>query len=136
MDRLTDWWPAIKWGIKSVVTLSLNLALLTVWVDGLGIPAELAAAINWLTVPIVGYAISDVWVFADHESATGWRGHARRYITMITVNNTAKLGNYAIYVVLIQVGIDYRVSWVIGAVAVFALTFGGNREVWRRGVGA
>jgi putative flippase GtrA len=74
-------------------------------------------------------------VFNDHDSADGWRGHLRRYVAMLTVNNSAKLGNYLIYVVLIQVGLDYRLAWVIGAVAVFLVTFGGNREVWRRGVG-
>lgn len=126
----------VRWGIKSVITLGVNLALLTVWVEYAGIWPVAAAGINWLTVPILGYVITDRWVFRDAPSAAGLRGHFYRYLSMISVNNSAKIGNFVIFIVLIHVGIDYRAAWVIGAAAVFFFTFGGNRMVWTREIGA
>jgi len=39
-------WALVRWGVKSTVALGANVALLTVWVDGLGVPPELAVLIN------------------------------------------------------------------------------------------
>lgn len=121
-----------KWGVKSVGGLVANLLLLTLWVDGIGIPPALAIPINWVLISIAGYMVSDQWVFADlHDGDSTLREHAQRYVSMQSVMAAGKLVNYGLYILLLPV-VDYRVAWVIGAVVVFAVTFNGNEAVWRR----
>lgn len=124
----------VRWGVKSIGGLAANLALLTVWVDYVGIRPEVAIAINWTLISAAGYVATDQWVFASESSPSGVTGHVRRFIGMQTVMASGKAVNYAIYVGLIWAGMDYRLAWVVGAVAVFAATFGGNKMLWSSAV--
>jgi len=120
---------AVRWGIKSVAGLVANLALLTVWVDGLGLAAWWAVGINWLLVSLVGYIATDRWVFGGTPSPAGVVANARRWVGMQSVMAVGKAVNYLVYLVLLPV-VDYRVAWVIGAVLTFLATFSGNRWLW------
>lgn len=119
----------VKWGVKSTSALGANLALLTLWVDHIGIPPELAVLINIPLITSVAYVVTDRWVFSAHKSPEGARAHLKQYAGMMGVNLSGKVVNYALYVVLLRV-IDYRLAWVIGAVVVFLYTFAGNRRWW------
>lgn len=121
----------LRWGIKSGIGLSINLALLTVWVDGVGIPPELAVFINWALLSVYGYVLTNRWVFEDTKPVVGARAHAKQWLGMQGILAGGKVVNYVAYVVLIHVGVEYRVSWVLGAVLGLAISFGGNRAWWR-----
>lgn len=120
---------AIRWGIKSVGGLVANLALLTVWVDGLGLAAWWAVGINWVVISLVGYVVTDGWVYRQTPSPSGLISNARRYVGMQGVMGLSKVANWGIYVVLLPV-VDYRVAWAVGAVVTFLATFGGTRALW------
>ncbi len=120
----------VRWGVKSVGGLAANLALLTLWVDGLGVPPQLAIVPNFVIISAVGYLVTDRWVFRDEASASGVRGHAKRYLSMQSVMLGGKAANYVIYVLLIAASMDYRVAWALGAIVTFLGTFTGNKLLW------
>lgn len=122
---------AVRWGVKSVGGLAANLALLTVWVDGLGFAAWWAIGINWVLISLAGYVVTDRWVFGGTPSPAGLVANARRWVGMQSVMGIGKLVNYLVYVLFLPV-VDYRVAWVIGAVLTFLATFSGNRWLWSR----
>lgn len=124
----------MAWGLKSVGGLVLNLALLTVWVDYVGLAAELAIFPNWLLISLLGYVFTDRVVFPSAESPVGWIAKGRRYIGMQSVMALSKALNYGIYVVLLWVNVEYRIAWVIGAVVTFSISFLGNRRLWTRSI--
>lgn len=123
--------PIIKWGAKAVGGLAANLALLTVWVDGLGIHPAIAIGINFVVISIAGYALANAWIWPDGVSPVTWPGHLRQYAGMQAANFTGKAANYVLYLALLPVA-DYRVAWAAGAVATFLLTFGLNHVWWSR----
>lgn len=120
----------VRWIAKSGFGLTLNLALLTVWVDGAGIRPELAVFINWAILSVYGYLMARWWVFDDAISPDGVRGHLRQYVGMQGILAGGKLVNYVVYVALVWLHIDYRVAWVLGAGVGLLVSFGGNREWW------
>lgn len=122
----------VRWGVKSVGGLAANLLLLTLWVDVVGFAAWWAVGINWVLVSIVGYLVTDNWVFRDAKSASGLVDNVKRYLGMQGVMSAGKAANYAIYIGLLSV-VDYRVAWATGAVVTFTVTFAGNRWLWTRG---
>jgi putative flippase GtrA len=120
---------AVRWGVKSVGGLVANLALLTVWVDGVGFAAWWAVGINWVLISLAGFVVSDRWVFGDTPSPSGAVMNAKRYVSMQTVMASGKAANYLVYICILG-WVDYRVAWTVGAVATFAITFAGNRWLW------
>lgn len=124
----------VRWGVKSVGGLAANLALLTLWVDYLGIWPELAIGINWVLISIAGYAVTDRWVFREADSPRGVGANLKRYVGMQSVMAGGKAVNYVLYVGLMWAGVEYRVAWVVGAVVVFAATFTGNKVLWESAV--
>jgi len=122
---------AVRWGIRSVGGLLANLALLTFWVDGVGVPAWLAIVPNWVILSTLGYVVTDRWVFAGYGSPDSRLGHVRQFLGSESIMIASKAVNYGIYLGLLSL-IDYRLAWVVGAVATFVLTFGGNRWWWAR----
>lgn len=119
----------MRWGVKSVGGLVANLALLTVWVDGVGFAAWWAVALNWLIISVAGYVVADRWVFRTTPSPTGAVQTARRWLSMQSIMAISKLVNWVIYLALLSVT-DYRVAWTAGAVVTFVATFAGNRWIW------
>lgn len=122
---------AARWAVKSVGGLAANLALLTVWVDGLGLAAWWAIGINWLLISAAGYVVADRWVFRATPSPTGLVAHARQWLGMQSVMAASKLANYLLYLALLPV-VDYRLAWAVGAAVTFAGTFLGTRLLWDR----
>lgn len=123
----------VRWGLKSGAALGLNVALLTVWVDGVSLAPALAAPLNAALIPPVMYLVTDRWVFSERASPGSLAGHARQFGGMYLANSSAKVGNYLIYLALIHLAsIPYQVAWVVGAVVMFLASFGLNRELWRR----
>lgn len=120
----------VKWGGKSALGLGLNLALLTGWVELADIRPEVAVLVNWLLVTTAMYVVTDRWVYSARPSPASLRGHARRYVELELVKGASKLGNYAIFLALLEVGVVYQASWAIGAVAMFGLTFVSSRYLW------
>jgi len=74
--------------------------------------------------------------FVFRASADGWRGHAKRFSQYYGVNMSSKVANYAIFLGLFTVGVWYPVAYLLGAIAVFFLTFAVNRRLWLGGVTA
>lgn len=122
----------VAWGVKSVGGLALNLALLTVWVDGLGVSPELAIFPNWVLISVLGYVFTDRVVFPDGVSPVGYVATLRRYLGMQSVMLLSKGINYGIYVALLWFDIDYRVAWAIGAVVTFSVSFAGTQTLWNK----
>lgn len=121
---------AVRWAVKSGIGLSINLALLTVWVEWAGIPPQVAIFINWALLSGYGYVVTRHWVFEDTVELDGLRDHVRQYLGMQGILAGGKVVNYLAFVALIAVGLDYRVSWVLGALLGLAISFGGNRKWW------
>lgn len=122
---------AIKWGVKAVGGLIANLALLTVWVDYLGIHPAIAILPNFVLVSLAGYTVANHWIFPDGVTPTTWRGHATQYAGMQAAVLTSKAANFALYLLLLPF-VEYRLAWVAGAIVTFALTFGLNKAWWER----
>lgn len=120
-----------KWALKSVGGLLANLALLTVWVDVVGLHPAVAIVPNFVIISIAGYAITDQWIFPDGVSPQSVSEHVRQYVGMQSANIVGKAGNYGIYLIALPV-IDYRAAWVLGAGVTFALSFTLNRWWWTR----
>lgn len=123
----------VRWGMKSGLGLGINLVLLTVWVEKAGIRPEYAIFINWVLLSVYGYLITHHWVFKDTKELTAPLDHVRQYVGMQGILAGSKVLNYAIYVLLIHVGLDYRASWVVGAGVAVLASFGLNREWWKTG---
>lgn len=124
----------VRWGVKSVGGLAANLVLLTLWVDGVGIGPALALPVNFVLISAASYVVTDRWVFADGVTPDSWRAHARQWAGTEAAMLAGKAANYVIYLVLLPFE-DYRVAWVVGAVATFLLTYGLNQWWWTRGEG-
>ncbi len=120
---------SIKWGVKSVGGLAANIALLTLWVDYLGVHPALAIVPNFIIISAVGYTVTNRWIFPDGVSPDTARGHARQYAGMQGANLAGKAGNYLVYLVALPL-VDYRIAWVAGAILTFAVTFGLNKLWW------
>lgn len=121
----------LKWGAKAVAGLALNIALLTVWVDYVGVSEALAIIPNFLIISTLGYTVTNRWIWPDGVTPDTITAHARQYLGMQAANGTGKLANYAIYLVLIS-WVPYQLAWVIGAVLTFAVTFALNNWWWQR----
>jgi putative flippase GtrA len=119
----------VRWGLKAVGGLAANLALLTLWVDVVGFAAWWAVGINWLLISLVGFAVTDRWVYGATDSPDGWMALARRYLGLQSVMAGSKAANWLLYVALLPV-VDYRVAWALGAVVTFLATFAGSRWLW------
>lgn len=127
MQRRRD---AVRWLVKSGGGYLLGIAGLALWIDGLGVAAEWAALLNWAIISVLSYLLVNWWVFGDSDSPTGL-GHVRRYASMQSVMVVSKGINYLIYLGLLAVT-HYAVAWTVGAVATLAISFFGNRLLWRR----
>lgn len=119
----------IKWGLKAVGGLALNVALLTVWVDVVGLNEVLAIVPNFVIISTLGYTITNRWIWPDGVSPTSPRGHARQYLGMQAANFAGKAANFAIYILLLA-WVPYQVAWVLGAVLTFTVTFLLNQWWW------
>lgn len=126
----------IAWGLKSVGGLLLNLALLTVWVEYVGLSPEIAIFPNWVLISLLGYVFTDRVVFAEAVSPVGLLANARRYLSMQGVMVVSKTANYAIYLGLMWLGVPYQLAWAVGAVVTFGVSFIGNRRLWNGGIGS
>lgn len=120
----------VRWAVKSAVGLGINLALLTVWVDGFGIWPEVAVLINWVLLSVYGYVVSRRWVFEETVALSGVWDHARQYLGMQGILATSKVVNYLVYVGLLRVTEFYQAAWVVGAAVGLLVSFGGNWEWW------
>jgi putative flippase GtrA len=121
----------VKWGLKAVGGLLANLALLTFWVEWVGLPPWLAIAPNFLLISVAGYAVANWWIWPEGVTPATWRGHLTQYVGMQVANLGGKVANYLLYLGLIPL-VDYRVAWLVGAVVTFLLTFVLNRAWWTR----
>lgn len=118
-----------KWGLKSVGGLAVNVALLTLWVDYVGLSPALAIIPNFIIISAVGYTVTNHWIFADGVTPTTLRGHATQYTGMQAANLVGKAANYLLYLLLLPL-VAYQVAWVVGAVVTFGVTFSLNRWWW------
>jgi len=120
----------VRYLAKGGAGMVVGLALLTVWVDGVGIAPELAILINWVLIGIVGTVVLDRWVF-EGDPATTLRGFGERLAGAQSAQLVGKGANYIIFVGLLRVTDRYRLAWVAGALATAALTYALNR-LWFR----
>lgn len=128
-------WAFFKFGAKGGTGLLLNIVLLTVVVDVVGVPPQWAVFIVWAATLIPGYVVMDRFVFSAFPSPSGVGDHGQRGALHYAVMWSGKGANYVIYYVLLSVhGMPYQVAWGIGAVAVVPWTFGGNYWLWKKDV--
>lgn len=120
----------LRYGLSSGVGLVVNVLLLVVFVEAVGLPASLAPVASLAVALTVTLVLVDRWVFprfgVDDLRSAAERGSAY-YLTM----GAGKLVNYVIYLVLTAVGVPYPLAWVVGTGIVFAGTFLANRRIWR-----
>lgn len=121
----------VRFGLKGGVGVIVNLVLLTFFVDVVGVPAQWAVFLAWLTTLVPGYIATDKWVFKIFPSPSGVLEHGQRGGVFYAIMWGGKALNYGIYLALLHVGILYQVAWVVGALAVFPITFGVNYAVWK-----
>lgn len=119
----------VRWGVSAVGGLIANLLLLTLWVDHIGLHPAVAIFPNFVLISTVSYLVTNHWVFPDGVSPSSLPAHIRQYVGTEAAMLAGKAANYVIYIVLIPVT-DYRIAWVIGAVATFLITFGINKWWW------
>lgn len=132
MRLLPQWFRSmIRFGLKGGTGVLVNLGLLTLFVDGVGIPPQWAVFAAWAITLVPGYLATDKWVFNIFSSPEGVAGHGRRGGVFYAIMWGGKALNYGIYLALLHIGILYQAAWVVGAVAVFPITFGINYAVWK-----
>lgn len=119
----------IKWGLKAVGGLALNVLLLTFWVEIAGLNEALAIVPNFLIISTLGYTVTNRWIWPDGISPTTARGHARQYAGMQAANGIGKAANFGVYLVMLS-WVPYQAAWILGAVLTFTLTFALNRWWW------
>lgn len=122
---------ALKWFAKSVGGLVANLALLTVWVEYVGLSPAVAVLPNFVIISVVGYSVTNRWIWPNGITPATVRGHVTQYAGMQAANLSGKVANYGVYLVLIPFA-DYRLAWVIGAGVTFVITFFLNKQWWER----
>lgn len=120
-----------KWFAKSVGGLLANLALLTVWVEYAGLSPAVAILPNFVIISVVGYTVTNYWIWPNGITPSTAVGHITQYAGMQAANMGGKVANYGVYLVLIPF-VDYRVAWVIGAGVTFLITFTLNKRWWER----
>lgn len=128
--RLPD--ASVRYFVKSLAGLGAGLALLTLWVEWLGIPPQLAIFINFVVIGFAGCLVLDRWVFRDTEPATTLRGFGSRFMGMQASMLSAKAVNYVLFVFLIEAGLYYQAAWAAGSGVSFLLSFALNRSWFRR----
>lgn len=125
-------WAAFKFGAKGGTGVVVNVILLTVLVDFVGIPARWAIFVAWAITLVPGYLATDLWVFSVFPSPDTATQHGQRGTLFYAVMWIGKGLNYVIYFVLLEVGIFYQGAWVVGAIVVFPWTFGANYWLWKK----
>jgi len=121
----------VRWGVSSVGGLVANIALLTLWVDIVGLHPAVAIIPNFVFISAASYLLASHWVFPDGVSPSSLVGHIRQWAGTETAMLAGKVANYIIYLVLLP-RIDYRLAWIVGAVATFLVTFSLNKWWWTR----
>lgn len=119
-----------RWAVKAVGGLLLNIGLLTVWVEWVGLPPSIAIIPNWVVLSVLGYIVVNWWVFAGGQQPDSLRGHVRRFAASEAVMLSSKGLNFIIYWILVFVSVPYQAAWVIGAVVTVAVSFSGNKALW------
>jgi len=121
----------VRYGIKAVGGLVVGLALLTVWVDIVGIPPAIAALVNMAVLGVVGTLVMDRWVYQSAPTAITLRGFLRRLVGAQVAVLSSKGVNYVVYVGLLAL-VPYQLAWFIGALVSFGLSFVLTRGWFRR----
>lgn len=120
-----------RWGLKALGGLGANLAMLAAWVELAGLHPAIAVLINWVVLSIIGYTITEKWVFRQRDPT---ESHAKRYLGLQGVMVGSKAINYVLYVGLLALGVPYLLAWVLGAGASFLLSYGGAKSLWTRNI--
>lgn len=130
-DWLGGWHVRARYLAQSVGGLVVGLALLSGWVEVVGIPPSIAVLLNWALLALANCLVLDRWVFpGDH--ATTLRGFVTRLVGMQAAMITGKALNYIVYLVFLQVGVWYPAAWVAGAGLSFAVSLALNRRWFAR----
>lgn len=106
--------------IVSVVALFFDFGLLIVFKQVFGINYLVAATMSFLVGVVVNYALSVLWVFANHKLSSR---HAEMFLFLLI--NIIGLGlNLAIIAILVErFSVDYRIGKVVSTVVVFFWNF-------------
>jgi len=124
----------LRYGLKGGFFVALNIALQVALVESGLLSPPIAAALSTALMPLGGYVVMNRFVF--RSSASGVRGHAKRFVQYSGVILSSKVANYGIFLALFAVGVWYPVAYLLGAIAVFFLTFAVNRRLWLGGTAA
>lgn len=124
----------VRHALRGLVGLSLHLVLLTILVEAAGMGPELASVVTVPVLMLLGFALTEGWVFANHDVARGLWPLAKRAVSFWTIQNTGGLVKFALYLGVLQVlprtAPWYQLAWILAAVIVFIATFAANRWVW------
>lgn len=119
----------IRYGAKGGSTLLANVALMSVLVELVGIPPEIAAIISTSAMVCVGYLLMHFWVFPSSNPDS----HIRRGLTYYALILAGKAVNYVLFLALLGI-LPYPVAWIGGAGIVFLGLFTANRRLFKQEV--
>jgi putative flippase GtrA len=121
----------IRYGLKGGSTLLANVSLMSVLVEIVGLPPEIAAILSTTAMTVVGYLLMYHWVFPSSDPDS----HLKRGVTYYLLIFTGKAVNYVLFLALLAV-VPYPVAWIGGAGIVFLGLFTANRRLFKEGVAA
>lgn len=122
---------AVRYGVSAGLGLVVNVTLLVVLVEWVGLSTTTAPVVSLAVALSVTLGLTDHWVFRRHRSRD-LRTVAERTPAYLLVMLVGKAVNYGIYLALTTAGVPYPVAWVTGTGVVFVGTFSANRVVWQR----
>lgn len=128
-----DWFvQMVKYAIKGGTGMIVNVILLTIVVDIIGISKALGVPVVWVATLIPSYLFVDRWVFKLFPSPDGLTANVERSLAFYSIMWSGKGINYLLYLALIQFGFWYQAAWIAGAIVVFPFNFAANRWVWEQ----
>lgn len=115
-----------RYAAKGAIATIVNVLLMSGFVEVGGLRPTVAAIISTgILIPVLGYPMMTRYVFKTHDGI-----QVRRLGKYAATILSGKGLNYAVFAVLLHVGVWYPAAWVIGSATVFLGTFTVNRRIW------
>ena len=120
----------IRFGITSSSGLLINLSILSFLVEIAGVGESIAGLISMSVTPIIVFPAVNNWVFNASLTDRHIIVQVKRFFGYYSSIMLSKAVNYVIYIILLSIGGWYLVSWVVGSVATFLMTYLINKFIF------
>jgi putative flippase GtrA len=120
----------VRYGASSSAGLALNMGLLVVLVETIGVPKLPAAALSVAISLTLTFLLTEKWVFKRYSLEAAQSTSKRLpayYATMVG----SKALNFGVYTALLTIGVWYPLAWFSGSALIFLVTFTVNKRIWR-----